>query len=105
MEINLSSVLGKPVYDEFAKKIGEVKDVVFNPTTGEIYLVISTTEGDKKVLASNTTIGDIVLLKNLGYVTCPNCGFQRVPPDARYCPRCGFPLETVSKEETAESES
>ena len=104
MEVNLSNILGKPVYDEFAKKVGEVKDVTFNPSTGEIFLLISTVEGEKKIPASETTIGDIVLLKKLGYITCPNCGYQRVPPDARYCPRCGFPLETVEKSEAGESE-
>ncbi|MEM0335680.1 MAG: PRC-barrel domain-containing protein [Thermofilum sp.] len=92
MEITASSVIGKPVYDASAVKVGEVKDLVLNPSTGEAFLVIQSRESEKRVPIAQAVIGEIVLLSEHSSRSCPNCGFGRVPVDANYCPRCGHPL-------------
>jgi len=92
MEITASSVIGKPVYNSLAVKVGEVRDLVLNPSTGEASLVVVTEEGEQRVPVVKAVIGEIVLLLEHGLKKCPSCGYERVPPDANYCPRCGHPL-------------
>jgi sporulation protein YlmC with PRC-barrel domain len=92
MEITASSVIGKPVYNALAIRVGEVRDLVLNPSTGEASLVVATKEGEQRIPVAKAVIGEIVLLLEHGLRKCPSCGYERVPPDANYCPRCGHPL-------------
>ena len=92
MEVAATGVIGKPVYNASAVRVGEVKDLVVNPSTGEAFIVIASGKEEKRVPLSRAVVGEIVLLLEQGLRKCPSCGFERVPVDANYCPRCGSPM-------------
>ena len=89
---SVSSIEGRGVYDEEAKKIGTAKQVGIDSNQSMV-LVIVKKDGTKGSIPWNTInkVGDIILLGNPKESMpgkCSECGFDN-KKDSKFCEECG----------------
>ena len=97
VDATFSSISGKDVFDDNAKRIGIAKQVGVD-SQNSVVLVVTTIEGDDITIKWEQIkkIGEIVLLGNSNTVNqqgssgtnCPNCNFSN-SPDSKFCESCG----------------
>ena len=90
---SITSIEGKPVFDENANKVGTAKQVGIDSTQSMV-LVITKEDGTEGSIPWNSIkkIGQVVLLGNPEKADqpgkCPNCGFGN-KEDSKFCEECG----------------
>ena len=90
---SVTSIEGKPVFDENANKLGTAKQVGIDSTQSMV-LVITKEDGSEGSIPWNSIkkIGEVVLLGNPEAVTqpgkCSNCGFTN-KEGSKFCEDCG----------------
>jgi len=90
---SVTSIEGKPVFDENANKLGTAKQVGIDSTQSMV-LVISKEDGTEGSIPWNSIkkIGEVVLLGNPEVATqsgkCSNCGFAN-KEGSKFCEDCG----------------
>jgi len=89
----VTSIEGKPVFDENANKLGTAKQVGIDSTQSMV-LVITKEDGSEGSIPWNSIkkIGEVVLLGNPEAATqpgkCSNCGFVN-KEGSKFCEECG----------------
>jgi len=90
---SVTSIEGKPVFDENANKLGTAKQVGIDSTQAMV-LVITKEDGTEGSIPWNSIkkIGEVVLLGNPEVATqpgkCSNCGFAN-KEGSKFCEECG----------------
>lgn len=90
---SITSIEGKPIFDENANKIGTAKQVGIDSTQSMV-LVITKEDGTEGSISWNSIkkVGQVVLLGNPEKASqpgkCSNCGFGN-KEDSKFCEECG----------------
>ncbi|NNL59035.1 MAG: zinc-ribbon domain-containing protein [Nitrosopumilus sp.] len=96
---SVSSIEGRPVYDENANKIGTAKQVGIDSAQSMV-LVITKNDGTEGSIPWNSIkkVGEVILLGNPEAAVqqeqpgkCPNCGFGN-KEGSKFCEECGTKL-------------
>ena len=94
---SVSSIEGRPVYDESANKIGIAKQVGIDSTQSMV-LVITQNDGTEGSIpwTNIKKVGEVILLgkpeESAPPGKCSNCGFSN-KEGSKFCEECGTPLQ------------
>ncbi len=93
--VSFNSIIGIPVYDSEARKVGIVKQLGIKLGQTGIVLIVTKNDGSDTAIKWDDVkkIGEVVILgAQIQEIKCGSCGFEN-KPDAKFCESCGKKLK------------